>query len=166
MIERRSAQADDLLELRGIGVTAAAVLACVLVASGCATAPEASATHTCGPTDKRFIKTASVNMTALGIWAAGYQSGEIPPEKVAEEAKNAARRLAHAEPSDPSLRQAQRYMNAMFEEYGEALELHAKGKRAGKRIHRAYGLANFAREVLVEAEPELGKRGCDVGPLL
>ena len=152
--------------MRGIGVTAAAVLACVVVVSGCATAPEASATHTCGPTGKRFIKTASVNMTALAIWAAGYQSGEIPPEKVAEEAKNAARRLAHGEPSDPSLRQAQRYMNAMFEEYGEAVSLSAKGKGAGKRMHRAYGLANFAREVLVAAEPELAKRGCDVGPLL
>jgi hypothetical protein len=33
-------------------------------------------------------------------------------------------------------------------------------------MHRAYGLANFAREVLLEAQPELAKRGCDVTSLL
>jgi len=33
-------------------------------------------------------------------------------------------------------------------------------------MFRAYGLANFAREILVEAQPELAKRGCDVAPLL
>ena len=33
-------------------------------------------------------------------------------------------------------------------------------------MHRAYGLANFAREVLLEAQPALAKFGCDVGALL
>ena len=40
------------------------------------------------------------------------------------------------------------------------------GEDASERMHRAYGLANFAREVLVEAQPELQRQGCDVAPLL
>lgn len=105
-------------------------------------------------------------MTALGIWAAGYKNGEIEPGEVAKEARGAAKRVGYVKPTDPSLREAQKLMNAMFSEYGEAVALSAKGKEAGERMHRAYGLANFAREVLVEAQPELAKRGCDVGPLL
>jgi hypothetical protein len=33
-------------------------------------------------------------------------------------------------------------------------------------MHRAYGLANFAREVLTQAQPGLARYGCDVTPLL
>jgi hypothetical protein len=33
-------------------------------------------------------------------------------------------------------------------------------------MYRAYGLANFAHDVLVQAQPDLLERGCDVGPLL
>jgi hypothetical protein len=33
-------------------------------------------------------------------------------------------------------------------------------------MHRAYGLANFAHEILAEAGPELAKQGCDVRGLL
>jgi hypothetical protein len=33
-------------------------------------------------------------------------------------------------------------------------------------MYRAYGLANFAHEVLAEAQPELRRRGCDVSSLL
>jgi len=54
----------------------------------------------------------------------------------------------------------------MFTEYGEAVTLHAEGKDSGERMYRAYGLANFARDVLAEAQPALQHAGCDVGPLL
>jgi hypothetical protein len=54
----------------------------------------------------------------------------------------------------------------MFNEYGEAVILHAKGKDAGERMYRAYGLANFARDVLAEAQPALQPQGCDVAALL
>ncbi len=57
-------------------------------------------------------------------------------------------------------------MSAMFSEYGTAVELYGKGKKAGERMYRAYGLANFARDVLVEAQPALSERGCDLSPLL
>jgi hypothetical protein len=33
-------------------------------------------------------------------------------------------------------------------------------------MYRAYGLANFAHDVLAQAQSELLSKGCDVGPLL
>jgi hypothetical protein len=33
-------------------------------------------------------------------------------------------------------------------------------------MHRAYGLANFARDVLAQAQPALQREGCNVAPLL
>ena len=112
--------------------------------------------------DKRFIETASINMTSLGICAAGFQSGEIDPEDVVKEAKNAARRVGHVKPRDPSLRKAQELIDAMINEYGLVSPCTPNGRRWGS----AYGLANFARDVLLAAEPELSKRGCAAGPLL
>lgn len=135
-----------------------------MLAAGCG--GSAAEAHSCGATDKRFIQTADLNITALGLWAAGYQRGEIEPDEVAEEAFAAAARVEDARPQDASLRQAQRLLAPMFSEYGHAVALYADGKSAGERMHRAYGLANFAREVLVEAQPELASRGCDVAPLL
>ena len=54
----------------------------------------------------------------------------------------------------------------MFTEYGEAVTLYAEGKDSGERVFRAHGLANFARDVLAEAQPALQQEGCDVAPLL
>ncbi len=106
-------------------------------------------------------------MTALGIWASGYQDGAIDPAEMVAQARDAAKRVAYTEPHDPSLRRAQVLIDAMFLEYGDAVAHLASGKPdAGKRMFRAYGLANFAREILVEAQPELAKHGCDVAPLL
>ena len=122
--------------------------------------------HTCGATDRNFIKTASTTMTQLGIWAAAYKDGTTDPDEMAREARDAAKRVAHAEPRDPSLRKAQRFMAAMFSEYGEAVTLFGEGKKAGERMYRAYGLANFARTVLVDAQPALSAHGCDLSPLL
>ena len=163
-MKSRVRQPDVSCELRGICGTAAA-LALALTASGCGGAEHARA-HSCGATDKRFITTASTNMTALGIWAAGYKSGDIEPAQIIAQAHDAAKRVGYVKPNDPSLREAQQLLVPMFTEYGEAVQLYSKGKDAGERMYRAYGLANFAREVLLEAEPELAPRGCDVGALL
>ena len=54
----------------------------------------------------------------------------------------------------------------MFTEYGEAVTLYAEGKDSGEHVFRACGLANFARDVLAEAQPALQQEGCDVAPLL
>jgi hypothetical protein len=164
VIDPSAPLADDQLVLRRIGVLAATLglLAC---ASGCVGSGEAVG-HTCVATDKRFIATASVDVTALGILTADYQSGQAELGEVAQQAFDAADRVAHVEPRDPSLRTAQKYLDAMFTEYGEAVTLQEEGKDAGERMYRAYGLANFAHDVLVQAQPELLQRGCDVGPLL
>lgn len=122
--------------------------------------------HSCTATDQSFIHTASVNVTALGALASEFKTGAVEPQEVALEAFDSAERVEHVTPKDPSLRQAQKYLGGMFNEYGAAVTLIGDGEDASERMHRAYGLANFAREVLVEAQPELQRQGCDVGPLL
>ena len=151
-------------ELRRLGLTAAA-LVLVLTAFGCAGTQDPLA-HSCVATDQKFIATASVNVTAFNALADDFRAGAVAAEEIAEEAFSAADRVARVEPRDPSLRQAQKYLDAMFTEYGEAVTLHAKGENSGERMYRAYGLANFARDVLAEAQPALQHAGCDVGPLL
>ena len=123
--------------------------------------------HSCSATDKRFIETASTNMTALGIWAEGFKTGDLGAAEVIEEARDAAKRVEYAKPHDPSLKLSQRLIGSMFREYGQAVALGAKERtRAGQHMNRAYGLAGFARQVLVQAKPALAKRGCSVDPLL
>jgi hypothetical protein len=163
-MERRPSDADVPLVLRRFGVFAA-TLFLLLCASGCSDAPE-SKEHSCGAADQKFIQTAAVDVTALGSLTADFQSGIADADEVAEQAFEAAKRVTHVEPHDYSLRTAQRYLDGMFREYGEAVTMQAKGEDAGERMYRAYGLANFAHDVLVQAQPELLQRGCDVGPLL
>jgi hypothetical protein len=128
---------------------------------------ETAYAHSCSATDKRFIQAATTDMTALSIWAEGYKAGELEAEEVARQASDAARRVGYVKPRDPSLKLSQRLINAMFREYGEAVSVGPKEKqRAGLHMHRAYGLANFAREVLTQAQPALAREGCDVTPLL
>ena len=54
----------------------------------------------------------------------------------------------------------------MVARYREAVTLYLEGKDSGERVFRAYGLANFASDVLAEAQPALQQEGCDVAPLL
>ena len=150
--------------LRRIGVIAATL---VLVALSTACGGEKSVHgHSCGPTDQKFIQTASTDMTGLGVLNADYQSGAVKAKDVSQQAFDASVRIQHTDPKDPSLQTAQRYLDAMFQEYGAAVTIQAKGGDAGERMYRAYGLANFAHDVLTQAQPALYKRGCDVGPLL
>ena len=97
---------------------------------------------------------------------ADFQSGDVDAKDVAQQAFDAAVRVQHADPDDPSLKAAQRYLDAMFQEYGTAITIQAKGGDAGERMYRAYGLANFAHDVLAQAQPALYQRGCDVSTLL
>ena len=150
--------------MRRSGVIAAA-LALVALSTGCG-AEKSVHGHSCGPTDQKFIQTVSTDMTGLGVLNADYQSGAVKAKDVSRQAFDASVRIQHTDPKDPSLKTAQRYLDAMFQEYGTALTIQAKGGDAGERMYRAYGLANFAHDVLAQAQPALYKRGCDVGPLL
>ncbi|TMJ96902.1 MAG: hypothetical protein E6G67_03960 [Actinobacteria bacterium] len=143
----------------------AAALFLAFLAAGCGES-KATLAHSCGATDRHFIQTATVNMTALTLWASGYQQGEIDADQVVSQAQDAAKRVDYAQPHDPSLRQAQTLLGAMFNEYAKAILAEEKGKQAGDKMYRAYGLANFARQVLVQAQPALKRRGCDVESLL
>jgi hypothetical protein len=164
VIDGGSRAADDQQDLRRLGVLAATLflLAC---ASGCGRSGEVLG-HTCVATDKRFIATASTDVMALGMLSVDFQSGQADPTEVAQQAFDAAKRVSHVEPRDPALRTAQRYLDAMFNEYGAAVTMQGEGKDAGERMYRAYGLANFAHDVLIQAQPDLLEKGCDVGPLL
>ena len=150
--------------LRRIGVIAA-TLVLVALSTGCGGEKSVHG-HSCGPTDQKFIQTASTDMTGLGVLNADYQSGAVKAKDVSQQAFDASVRIQHTDPKDPSLKTAQRYLDAMFQEYGTAVTIQAKGGDAGERMYRAYGLANFAHDVLTQAQPALYKRGCDVGPLL
>ncbi len=105
-------------------------------------------------------------MTAFGLWRQDYKTGSISAQEASRQAFDAAKRVARVEPNDPSLRTAQRYLDGMFTEYGEAVKLHGEGKDGGERMFLAFTFANGAHEVLAEAQPALQQEGCDVAGLL
>ena len=105
-------------------------------------------------------------MTALGIWSEDYRDGVATEEEVVAEAKKAVRRVTALEPSDPSLQKTKLLIAGMLTEYSRAMYAKAKEKDAAPHVYRAYGLANFANDVLSDAAPELRRRGCDVSSLL
>jgi hypothetical protein len=106
--------ADDPCILRRIGVIAA-TLVLVALSSGCSRG-ESVHGHSCGPTDQKFIQTASTDMIGLGVLNADYQSGAVEAKDVSQEAFDSAVRIQHTDPKDPSLKTAQRYLDAMFQE--------------------------------------------------
>jgi len=116
--------------------------------------------------DRHFLQTAGVDVTAFGLWREDYQAGSITAQEASRQAFDAAKRVAHVEPNDPSLRTVQRYLDGMFTEYGEAVKLHGEGKDADERMYLAFTFANGAHEVLAEAQPALQQEGCDVAALL
>jgi hypothetical protein len=144
----------------GLAVFAAAALLTGGRADGAAVA------HTCSATDRQFIRVAELNMVALGIWGANYREGSATAREVAGEAGKAAVRVDRLAPSDPSLKKAKTLVTGVFNEYGRAMAAKAKERDAAPHMYRAYGLANFAHDVLVDAAPELKRRGCDVSALL
>jgi len=150
-------------ELLRVSLTAAALI--LAFTAGCGRSRDLLA-HSCVATDQKFIQAASLDVTAFNELAVDFRAGGVGADEIALEAFDAAERVGHVKPNDPSLREAQKYLDAMFTEYGEAVTLHAEGKDAGERMLRAYGLANFARDVLAEAQPALQREGCDVGALL
>jgi hypothetical protein len=122
--------------------------------------------HTCYPVDKQFIVSAQLNMAMLGQTSEDYMRGSAAPEDVITQADSALRALKNTRPADPSLTRTKMVLRAMFLEYRKAIQANAHKHSPGKHIYRAYGLANFARDLLVHEQQPLMKRGCDVSPLL
>jgi hypothetical protein len=62
--------------------------------------------------------------------------------------------------------QTRALMQAMFGQYARAIVAKEHHKDSGKYIFRAYGFANFAHDILVQAQQPLLAHGCDIRPLL
>ena len=126
----------------------------------------AAVRHTCSATDRQFMTVAQLNMAALGSLSEDYLRGDAKPADVIDQTKLSVTVIGNTNPTDPSLSKTRAILRAMFVEYGRAIHADSKHKNPGKYIYRAYGLANFAHDILSDAKPGLMKRGCDVGPLL
>jgi len=126
----------------------------------------AAVRHTCSATDRQFMTVAQLNMAALGSLSEDYLRGDAKPRDVLDQTKLSITVIGNTDPTDPSLSKTRAILRAMFLEYGRAIRADAKHKNPGKYIYRAYGLANFAHDILADAKPGLMQRGCDVNPLL
>jgi hypothetical protein len=126
----------------------------------------AAVMHTCSATDRQFLGTAQLNMAALGSISEDYLHGNAKADDVLAQTDSALNGLVNTDPSDPSLSKTRAILRGMFQEYARAIRADKRHHDPGKYIYRAYGLANFAHDVLVQAQPALAKRGCDVTPLL
>jgi hypothetical protein len=127
---------------------------------------KAAVAHTCSATDRQFLGAAQLNMAALGTLSEDYLQGDAQADEVLLQTQSAVTSLVATNPSDPSLAKTRHILRAMFLEYGRAIRADKHHHDPGKYIYRAYGLANFAHDVLAQAKPALAKRGCDVSPLL
>jgi hypothetical protein len=126
----------------------------------------AAVSHTCSATDRQFLGAAQLNMAALGTLSQDYLKGDAEADDVILQADSAVASLLNTNPSDPSLSKTRTILRAMFLNYGRAIRADKRQHDPGKYIYRAYGLANFAHDVLAQARPALAERGCDVSPLL
>jgi hypothetical protein len=147
----------------GLAVAIFAMGSLVLLVGG---KGRAAVVHTCSATDRQFISAAQLNMAALGSLSEDYLRGDAKAADVIQQTESSIIVLRNTNPSDPSLSKARAIMRAMFLEYGRAIRADQRKRDPGKYIYRAYGLANFAHDVLSQARPALAERGCDVSPLL
>lgn len=146
--------------LSAVGLCAALALA----TTACGT--QRAAAHTCSATDQQFLSAAQLNVTAVNDAAEQYLHGTAKAGEVVGMARKSAKILVQTNPSDPSLSKARKYLNAMFVEYASAVQIQSKNGDARQHLYRAYGLAGFARDVLLQAQPALQPKGCDVSDLL
>ena len=91
-------------------------------------------THTCSATDRQFIEAARTNMTALELWSDQYQSGDASARDVVGEAQAAAKIMHSSGPTDFSLRQTQRLVIGMLNEYAKGVQIHEKHRDAGPHL--------------------------------
>jgi hypothetical protein len=154
--------------VRRIGLTAAGLLALALALAVATNARSRSAplAHTCSATDRQFLQTAQINMTAMDLWGQQYESGDADGKDVVRESRQAAQIVRGMDPTDPSLTKTRRLLVGMLNEYARAVQLQDHHGNSSSHMYRAYGLANFARDILLHAKGPLLARGCDVRPLL
>jgi hypothetical protein len=125
-----------------------------------------SAQHTCSAADKQFLQTVQSNMTQLSYWSDSLQSGDASPVDVIKQARAESNQIAVTSPTDPSLLTARSLLRKMFLEYAGAVKAKALGASPGAHVRNAYTLADGVHELLVQAEPGMTAKGCDLTPLL
>jgi hypothetical protein len=125
-----------------------------------------ASTHTCSAADKQFVSTVTSNMEQLQWWSDSLQSGDATPAVVIKQARSESEQIAVTAPTDPSLRTARSLLRKMFLEYGAAVKAKALGTSPGVHVRIAYTLANGVHELLVQAQPGMTAKGCDLTPLL
>jgi hypothetical protein len=152
--------------VRAYRITAAAlILGVTPFFAGCARMA-ATVKHTCSATDRQFLATTQLNMDMLGYWSSNLASGDANAGEVIAETKRVAARVDATAPTDPSLSQTRQIVRAMLAEYWRAVAASSHHREAGTHMMRAYGLANFAHDVLSQAQPALAAQGCNVSALL
>ena len=110
--------------------------------------------------------TSTASTASLSSASEDFLRGGAKPASVIDVATQSLQNVERTHPEDPSLTKTRAILGAMFVEYGKAIRADAKHKDPGTYIYRAYGLANFAHDVLAQAQRPLEQRGCDVSPLL
>jgi hypothetical protein len=149
------------------GLTAAGlVIAAVVLAAGGRAQPAPAGTHICSALDRQFLRAAALSTTSITLIGQDYQSGELTAKQAIEQTRDADRGLGVTSPRDPSLKLARTLMRSMYGEYGRAIRAQWKGGDAGAHMYRSYSLANYAYQVLNDAEPALARQGCSAAALL
>jgi hypothetical protein len=150
------------------GLTAAGLLlaAVVLVAGGRAEPARTSVAHSCGALDQEFIRAAVLSNTEIELLGQSLVSGDMSASDAISETRSAALGVRNTTPRDPSLKLAKVLMHGMFVEYGRAIRAQWKGGNPGAHMYRSYNLANYAHQVLTDAEPPLSQQGCPMRALL
>ncbi len=126
----------------------------------------AQVVHTCSPTDHQFIEVAQLDMMSVSSTAEDYLHGTIKASSVIATTETSRANVQHTHPEDPSLLRTRSILAAMFREYARAIKANEEHQRPGKHIFQAYSLANFAHDILAQAQAPLKQRGCDVSALL
>lgn len=147
-----------------LGATTLVLAVSILVGSGRAQSSD-RLTHTCSAADKQFLDTARSNLVQLGYWSDSLLSGDVAGGVVIKQARSEAGQVAATRPTDPTLSQTRNVLRQMFSEYARAVSARLRGGDPGVAMALSYTLANQAHDLLVQAQPDLAARGCDVTQL-
>lgn len=134
--------------------------------SGQAASSPAGGAHTCSAADKQFLLTVQSNMQQLSYWSDSLHSGDAAPAVVIKQSNAEAAQVWASEPTDPSLVTSRSLLRKMFLEYAQAVRAKALGTSPGGHVQTAYQMANNVHELLVQAQPGMTAKGCDLSPLL
>jgi len=153
---------------RGLTAAGLVIAAVVLMAGGRGgAAGHTTAAHSCTALDKQFVKAASLSSTSIMLLGQDYSAGDVEPKDAIYETQQAMIGIDITDPQDASLKLVKSLMHGMFVEYGRAIRAQWKGKGdPGEHMYRSYSLANYAHQVLLQAQPGLEAKGCPLADLL